>query len=356
MNERLRRCMPHVALVTWVMVFVWVTGLWSTASAEPREILNVSYDVSREFYKEYNAAFADYWHQKTGQPVTIRQSHGGSTAQARAVLAGLEADVVTMNQDSDIAILAQDGVPVAKNWRERLPHHSIPFTSTIVFLVRSGNPKSIRNWPDLVKPGIAVIMPNPKTSGNGRYSYLAAWGQVVKRTGSHDEAKTFVHDLLQHVPVFATGGRGATTTFLQRGIGDVLLTFEHEVSLIQKEAGAGRFDIVYPSVSILTESPVAVVDRFVDKHGTRAVAEAYLLYLYSEEGQELAARHHYRPRSASVAAKYGSQFPALDVFSADDLFGGWQNAIATHFAAGGLFDQMYQPTTAPDGRAREPKR
>lgn len=359
MKERFRRSLSLAALAALVARIVLVVcsmGPWNSAMAESQELLNVSYDVSREFYKAYNTAFANHWREKTGRPLVIRQSHGGSTAQARAVLAGLEADVVTMNQESDIAILAEPGGPVAKNWRERLPNRSVPFTSTIVFLVRSGNPKRIQDWPDLVKPGVTVIMPNPKTSGNGRYSYLAAWGQLVKQTGSHDTARQFVHDLLRHVPVFASGGRGATTTFLQRDIGDVLLTFEHEVSLIQKEAGAGRFEIVYPTVSILTESPVAVVDRIADKHGTRAVAETYLGYLYSEEGQELAAQHHYRPRSASALRKYASQFPALNVFSADDIFGGWQNAITTHFAAGGVFDQMYRPAAASGDGHREQNR
>ncbi|SLM48990.1 sulfate transporter subunit; periplasmic-binding component of ABC superfamily [Nitrospira japonica] len=356
MNECFRHSWSAGVLVIWTILAVCSIGHSTNAMADSQELLNVSYDVSREFYKAYNAAFARHWLEKTGRSAVLRQSHGGSTAQARAVLAGLEADVVTMNQESDIAILAEQGGPIAKNWRERLPNHSVPFTSTIVFLVRSGNPKRLHDWPDLIRPGVAVIMPNPKTSGNGRYSYLAAWGQLVKQTGSHDKARQFVHDLLQHVPVFASGGRGATTTFLQRDIGDVLLTFEHEVSLIQKEAGTGRFEIVYPTVSILAESPVAVVDRVADKHGTRVLAEAYLDYLYSEEGQELAARHHYRPSSAAVMRKHASQFPALNVFSADDVFGGWQNAIATHFSSGGVFDQMYQPTAAPSDGHREQSR
>jgi len=317
----------------------------SAASADGREILNVSYDVSREFYKAYNTVFAKHWLEKTGQVVTIKQSHGGSSAQARAVLGGLEADVVTMNQESDIALLSGVGKLIGNDWRTRLPHHSVPFTSTIVFLVRKGNPKGIRDWADLVKPGIGVIMPNPKTSGNGRYSYLAAWGQVVKRGGSDQDARTFVRRLLEHVPVFDTGGRGATTTFAQREIGDVLLTFEHEVSLIRKELGADRFDIIYPSTSILTEGPVAVVDQVVSKHGTRTIAEAYVNYLYSEEAQNLAATHHYRPRLAPVAITYASQFPVLELFTADDLFGGWTRAIETHFADGGTFDQMYQVST-----------
>lgn len=337
-----RTSVMHVASAV-VLITAVLTPLCSgvsTAAAEDREILNVSYDVSREFYKAYNAAFAKHWLEKTGQTVTIKQSHGGSSAQARAVLGGLEADVVTMNQESDIAILAEGGTLIEKDWRLRFPHGSVPFTSTIVFLVRKGNPKGIRDWGDLVKPGVGVIMPNPKTSGNGRYSYLAAWGQAVKRGGNDGDAREFIRRLLRNVPVFDTGGRGATTTFAQREIGDVLLTFEHEVSLIQKELGVERFDIVYPSVSILTEGPVSVVDQVVDKRGTRTIAEAYLNYLYSEEGQELAARHYYRPRLASVAIKYASRFPVLELFTADALFGGWKKAIETHFIDGGAFDQI----------------
>nr|WP_197742098.1 sulfate ABC transporter substrate-binding protein [Nitrospira sp. KM1] len=314
----------------------------ATAGAEPHELLNVSYDVSREFYKAYNPAFEKYWLEKTGQTVTIKQSHGGSSAQARAVLGGLEADVVTMNQESDVTILSDVGKLLGANWRQRLPHGSVPWTSTIVFLVRKDNPKGIRDWADLTKPGVGVIMPNPKTSGNGRYSYLAAWGQILTRGGTDREAEEFVRRLLNNVPVLDSGGRGATTTFAQRGLGDALLTFEHEVSLIQKELGADRFDVVYPSASILTEGPVAVLDVIVDKHGTRKLAEAYLSYLYSEHGQELAATHHYRPRLASVAKKYAQLFPPVELFTADDVFGGWSRAIATHFTDGGTFDRLFQ--------------
>ncbi|MBX3300972.1 MAG: sulfate ABC transporter substrate-binding protein [Nitrospira sp.] len=311
------------------------------AETEDKEILNVSYDVSREFYKDYNAAFVKYWREKTGQRVVVKQSHGGSSAQARAVLGGLEADVVTMNQESDIAVLSEKGKLVREDWRLRFPHRSVPSTSTIVFLVRKGNPKHIRDWDDLAKPGIAIVMPNPKTSGNGRYSFLAAWGQVLKRGGTDREARDFIRRFVQNVPVFDTGGRGATTTFAQREIGDALLTFENEVSLIQKELGADRFDVVYPSVSVLTETPVAVVDAVVDKRGTRTIAEAYLEYLYSDEGQELAAKHHYRPSLARIADKYAARFPASTLWSVDDLLGGWKQAINTHFADGGTFDQVY---------------
>jgi sulfate/thiosulfate transport system substrate-binding protein len=304
-------------------------------------LLNVSYDVTREYYKDFNPAFAKYWKQKTGETVTINQSHGGSSKQARAVSDGLEADVITMNQANDIDILAERKlIPV--DWQKRLPNASAPTTSTTVFLVRKGNPKAIRDWDDLVKPGIAVIIPNPKTSGNGRYSYLAAWGAVVKRGGDEKKAKDFVTRLFKNVPVLDTGGRGATTTFVQRGIGDALLTFENEVDLIKKELGGDQFEVVYPSISILAENPVSLVDKVVDKRKTRGVAQAYLEYLYSEEGQEIAARHHLRPRLESVAAKHAAEFRKLDLFSIDEVFGGWKQAQKVHFNDGGTFDQIYE--------------
>lgn len=304
-------------------------------------ILNASYDVSREFYKDFNAAFAAHWKKKTGETVTINQSHGGSSKQARAVADGLEADVITMNQANDIDLLYQRGKLVPEGWAGRLPHNSSPTASTTVFLVRKGNPRQVRDWEDLVKPGLAVIVPNPKTSGNGRYSYLAAFGSVLKKGGNETQARAFTKKLFANVPILETGGRGATSAFVQRGIGDVLLTFENEVDLIARELGTDQFEVVYPGISILAENPVSVVDKVVDKRNTRGVAQAYLEYLYSEEGQEIAARHHLRPRLESVAAKYSAQFPGLKLFTVDEVFGGWQNAQKVHFNDGGLFDQIY---------------
>lgn len=305
------------------------------------KLLNVSYDVTREFYKDFNPAFARHWKQKTGELVTINQSHGGSSKQARAVVDGLEADVVTMNQATDIDILHEAGALVPAEWQQRLPYNSSPTTSTTVFLVRKGNPKGIRDWSDLVKPGVAPIIPNPKTSGNGRYSYLAAWGSVLKRGGNPTQAREFVAKLFRGVPVLDTGGRAATTTFAQREIGDVLLTFENEVFLIEKELGASRFEIVYPSVSILAENPVSVVDKVVDKRKTRAEAEAYLAFHYSEEAQEIAVQHHLRPRLEKVLEKHTALFPNLALFTVDEVFGGWKQAQQTHFKDGGVFDQIY---------------
>jgi sulfate transport system substrate-binding protein len=305
------------------------------------KLLNVSYDVTREFYKDFNASFIKYWKQKTGETVTINQSHGGSSKQARAVTDGLEADVITMNQSPDIDILYDRARLIPKDWQKRLPNASAPTSSTTVFLVRKGNPKNIQDWNDLIKPGVAVIIPNPKTSGNGKYSYLAAWGYVLKNGGDDAKAKEFVTKLFKNVPVLDTGGRGATTTFAQRGIGDALLTFENEVSLIKKELG-DQFDVIYPSASILAENPIAVVDKFANKHRNRALAEAYANFHYSEAGQEIAAQHFLRPRNATVAAKYQANFKPLDLFTVDETFGGWVKAQKTHFADGGTFDQIYQ--------------
>jgi len=315
--------------------------VFSVSALADVSILNASYDVSREFYKDYNAAFAAYWKKKTGETVTINQSHGGSSKQARAVADGLEADVITMNQANDIDLLYQRGKLVPEDWAKRLPNNSSPTASTTVFLVRKGNPKQVKDWEDLVKPGLAVIIPNPKTSGNGRYSYLAAYGAVLKKGGNETQARAFTKKLFGNVPILETGGRGATSAFVQRGIGDVLLTFENEVDLIARELGSDQFEVVYPGISILAENPVSVVDRVVDKRNTRAVAQAYLEYLYSEEGQEIAARHRLRPRLESVAARYAAQFPRLNLFTVDELFGGWQNAQKVHFNDGGLFDQIY---------------
>jgi len=306
-------------------------------------LLNVSYDPTRELYVAINAAFIKQWQAKTGKTVQIRQSHGGSGAQARAVSDGLEADVVTLALAYDIDAVQKAGLISDPGWQKRLPQNSAPYTSTIVFLVRKGNPKGIKDWSDLVKPGIRVITPNPKTSGGARWNYLAAW-EYGKRSGGGTDAKgrEFVAQLFKNVPVLDSGARGATTTFVQRGIGDVLLAWENEAYLAVGE-GRGQVEIVVPSLSILAEPPVAVVDKVVDKKGTRAAAEAYLQFLYSPEGQEIAARHHYRPRDATVAAKYAGTFAQVKLFTIDEAFGGWQNAQKAHFADGGTFDQIYRP-------------
>jgi len=303
-------------------------------------LLNVSYDPTRELYKEINTEFAKKWKAETGEYITLRASHGGSGKQARSVIDGLDADVVTLALGYDIDAIAEKGL-TGKDWQKRLPHNSSPTASTTVFLVRKGNPKQVKDWDDLVKPGLAVIIPNPKTSGNGRYSYLAAYGAVLKKGGNETQAREFTKKLFANVPILETGGRGATSTFVQRGIGDVLLTFENEVDLIAKELGSDQFEVVYPSISILAENPVSVVDKVVDKRKTRAVAQAYLEYLYTEEGQEIAARHHLRPRLENVAAKYAAQFPKLNLFTVDEVFTSWQNAQKVHFNDGGLFDQIY---------------
>jgi sulfate transport system substrate-binding protein len=303
-------------------------------------LLNVSYDVTREFYKDFNVSFANYWKQKTGETITVNQSHGGSSKQARSVADGLEADIISMNQPLDIDILYERAKLIPKDWQKRLPNASSPTSSTIVFLVRKGNPKNIKDWDDLIKPGVGVVIPNPKTSGNGKYSYLAAWGYVIKKTNNEGQAKEFVSKLFKNVAVLDTGGRGATTTFAQRGIGDVLLTFENEVNLIKKELG-DQYDVVYPSISILAENPIAVVDKFANKHKTQELALAYANYHFSEAGQELAAQHYIRPSLASVAAKYKDRFKDIELFSVDDVFGGWAKAQKAHFADGGNFDQIY---------------
>lgn len=326
---------------------IWLAGLFISATAllspnavADSSLLNVSYDVTREFYKDFNPAFIKFWKQKTGETVTINQSHGGSSKQARSVVDGLEADIISMNQAPDIDILYQRGKLIPQDWQKRLPSASSPTSSTIVFLVRQGNPKHIKDWDDLVKTGTTVVIPNPKTSGNGKYSYLAAWGYVLKRGGNDAKAKEFVSRLFKNVPVLDTGGRGATTTFAQRDIGDVLLTFENEVNLINKELG-DKFDVVYPSSSILAENPIAVVDKFVDKHHTRALAQAYADFHYSETGQEIAAKHYLRPSLAAVAEKHKADFKQIDLFSVEEVFGGWTKAQKTHFADGGTFDQIY---------------
>jgi sulfate transport system substrate-binding protein len=302
-------------------------------------LLNVSYDVSREFYKDFNAAFAAQWKKTSGEEITLNQSHGGSSRQARSVVDGLDADVITMNQANDIDILYQQGRLIPQDWAQRLPYNSSPTTSVSVILVRKGNPKKIGDWSDLGRPGVSVIIPNPKTSGNGRYTYLAAWGAGVKAGLSPDAAKALVARIFANVPVLDGGGRGATTTFAQRNLGDALVTFESEVPLIEREFG-GSFEVVYPSRTILAENPVSVVDKVVDRRGTRKAAEAYLQYLYTEAGQEIAARHNLRPRDARVLARYAKAFPKVSTFTVDEVFGGWSNAQKTHFNDGAIYDQI----------------
>jgi sulfate transport system substrate-binding protein len=305
-------------------------------------LLNVSYDPTRELYQEFNSAFAKDWQARTKQTVTIQQSHGGAGAQARAVIDGLEADVVTLALAYDIDAIQQSGL-IDAGWQSRLPQNSAPYTSTIVFLVRKGNPKAIKDWSDLVKPGIGVITPNPKTSGGARWNYLAAWEYAKRQPGGDDaKAREFVATLYGNVPVLDSGARGATTTFVQRGIGDVLLAWENEAHLALAET-RDQIEIVVPSLSIVAEPPVTIVDRVVDKKNTRAVAEAYLQFLYTPEGQEIVAKHHYRPRDEAVAAKYASRFAAVKLFTIDEAFGGWQSAQKTHFADRGTFDQIYTP-------------
>jgi sulfate/thiosulfate transport system substrate-binding protein len=307
-------------------------------------ILNVSYDPTRELYQDYDAAFAKYWKAKTGQTVEIQQSHGGSSKQARAVIDGLQADVVTLALAYDIDAISQNAGLLPAGWQNRLPQNSTPYTSTIVFLVRKGNPKKIKDWNDLVKPGISVITPSPKTSGGARWNYLAAWAYALKQPGGTDaSARSFVQKLYKNVPVLDSGARGATTTFAQREIGDVLIAWENEAFLSLKELGSDKVEIVVPSLSILAEPPVAIVDKVVDKKGTRAIAQAYLEYLYTPEGQEIVAKNYYRPRLEAVAKKYQSVFPKIRLVTIDEIFGGWQKAQKTHFADGGVFDQIYEP-------------
>ncbi len=327
-------------------LFALLAGIAASAGARAETtILNVSYDPTRELYQDFNEAFAKHWKETTGETVVIKQSHGGSGKQARAVIDGLPADVVTLALAYDIDEIADKGKLLSPDWQSRLPDKSAPYTSTIVFLVRKGNPKGIHDWDGLVKERVAVIAPNPKTSGGARWAYLAAWGQVLRKSGGDEtKAKEFVTKLYKNVPVLDTGARGSTTTFVQRGIGDVLLAWENEAFLALKEFGGDKFEIVIPSTSILAEPPVAVIDKLVDARGTRKVAEAYLKYLYTPEGQEIAAKNFYRPRDKEVAARFADKFPKLDLFTVDEVFGGWQNAQRTHFADGGIFDQIYVPS------------
>ena len=317
-------------------------GVWaSSALAADINLLNVSYDPTRELYVDFNKAFATAYQKETGKSVEIKQSHGGSGSQARAVIDGLQADVVTLALAYDIDAIAGKGLTAA-DWQKRLPQNSSPYTSTIVFLVRKGNPKGIKDWDDLLKPGVAVITPNPKTSGGARWNYLAAWGFAQKKYGSVDKAKDFIGKLYQQVPVLDTGARGATVTFVERGVGDVLLAWENEAYLALKEFGPEKFEIVAPPLSILAEPPVAIVDKVADKKGTRNVADAYLQYWYTKEGQEIAARNFYRPRDAEIAKKYENSFAKVELFTIDELLGGWTKAQKEHFADGGVFDQIYK--------------
>ena len=318
-------------------------GRASAADAKQVQLLNVSYDPTRELYEEVNRAFAKELEARTGQKLVVKQSHGGSGKQARAVIDGLEADVVTLALAYDVDAVAKAGL-IAPGWQKRLPQNASPYTSTIVFLVRKGNPKGLRDWDDLVKPGVAVITPNPKTSGGARWNYLAAWAHALKKSGGDEaKAKELVRALFKNVPVLDSGARGSTTTFVERGIGDVLLAWENEAFLAVEQLGKGKLEIVVPRSSILAEPPVAVVDRNVDRHGTRAAAQAYLEFLYSSEGQEIAARNFYRPRDPEVAARHAARFPKIELFTVDAVFGGWNEAQAKHFADGGSFDQIYAP-------------
>jgi sulfate transport system substrate-binding protein len=335
MESRLLAWLPRIALVAAVL-----------APALPlhaqTELLNVSYDPTRELYEGYNAAFKKHWKTKTGQDITIKQSHGGSSKQGRAVIDGLAADVVTLALAYDIDEIADKGKLLPADWQKRLPHNSSPYTSTVVFLVRKGNPKKIKDWDDLVKPGVSVITPNPKTSGGARWNYLAAWGYSLSKTNNDAaKAKAFVTALFKNVAVLDSGARGSTTTFVERGIGDVLISWENEAVLAIKELGEGKFDIVAPSLSILAEPPVALVDKVVDKKGTRKIAQAYLEYWYTPEAQEIAAKNFYRPIDPKVLAKYESQFPKVKLFTIQDVFGGWAKAQKEHFADGAIFDSIY---------------
>ena len=316
-------------------------GLALSSSLQAATLLNVSYDVMRDFYKEYNPAFQKHWEAEGNKPVQVQMSHGGSSKQARAVIDGLPADVITMNMATDINALAEHGGLVPADWASRLPDKSAPFTSATVFIVRKGNPKGLQDWPDLLKDGVEVIVPNPKTSGNGRYTYLSAWTYAIEQGGEEKDAREFVGKLFKQVPVLDTGGRAATTTFMQNQIGDVLVTFENEAEMIAREFGRGSFEVVYPSVSALAEPPVTVVDKVVDRKGTRAEAEAYLKYLWSDEAQRIAANNYLRPRNPKILAEFADRFPQVKAFEVEKTFGEWPQVQATHFNDGGVFDQIY---------------
>lgn len=333
-----------IQLTLAVLAVAVITGITGVAIAQPASqpntLLNASYDVAREFYSDYNKAFQTYWQQKIGESVTINQAHGGSSTQARAVADGLDADVVTMNTSSDIDFLADAGV-VLKDWAQAFPDNAAPTTSTMLFLVRQGNPKNIHDWNDLIRPDVKVVVVNPKTGGNGRYAYLAAWGYVLSTGGTPEQAKAFVTKLFQNVPVLAKGGRAATTAFLQQNVGDVLITFESEVVSVEREFGKGRVEAVYPSASIVAENPVAIINRTVDKRDSRELAQAYLQYLYSDEAQEIAACHALRPRSAAVLARHADFFKPIKLFTVQQYFGSLTEAQKVHFSDGGVFDQIY---------------
>ena len=335
-----------VTLFVVLIVLPVISFAAGESPAAPKEItiLNVSYDPTRELYQELNTSFAAYWLEKTGQRVTVNQSHGGSGKQALSVIEGLPADVVTLALAYDVDAISEKAGLFPADWQKRLPDNSCPYTSTIVFLVRKGNPKNIKDWDDLIRPGVSVVTPNPKTSGGARWNYLAAWAYALKKNdGDRDKAVEFVTALFKNVPVLDTGARGSTTTFVQRGIGDVFISWENEALLVTRDVGKDKFEIVIPSLSILAEPPVTVVDKVAEKHGAVEVATAYLQYLYSETGQDIVAKHYYRPRLASVAEKYAAQFPKLNLVTIDDTFGGWQKAQKEHFADGGVFDSIYLP-------------
>lgn len=330
-----------MTIKTWLATSFLVTSFAiSNNVLADKTLLNVSYDPTRELYQEFNTAFAKHWQEKTKETVAIKQSHGGSGKQARSVIDGLEADVVTLALANDVNAIAEKAKLLPEDWQKRLALNSTPYTSTIIFLVRKGNPKGIKDWDDLARPGVAVITPNPKTSGGAQWNFLAAW-EFGKRRYGEDKAQGFISSLYKNVPVLDSGARGSTTTFVERAVGDVLISWENEAFLALKEYGSDKFEIVIPSLSILAEPPVAIVDKVVDKRGTRQIAEAYLQYLYSEEGQEIVAKHFYRPTNPKIAEKHAGQFPKIELFKIDDAFGGWKNAHKIHFADGGTFDQIY---------------
>ncbi len=341
--------MKKIDLILSLLITLTV-GSWAYAQESPSgnaggavKLLNVSYDPTREFYADYDQVFADYWKKKTGQDVTVELSNGGSGKQARAIIDGLEADVATLGLSGDIDAIAAKAQLLPDDWESRLPDHSAPYTSTIVLLVRKGNPKAIKDWDDLIKAGVAVITPNPKTSGGGRWNFLAAWGWGLKKYGTEDKAREFVTKIYQNVPVLDSGARGSTTTFVERGLGDVLIAWENEAYLAVNQLGKDQFEIVYPSSSILAEPSVAWIDKNTEKHGTTPVAQEYLKYLYTQEGQEVIARNYYRPRLKSVEVKHRKQFPVIKLFTVNSVFGGWKKAQPVYFNDGGVFDQIYQP-------------